>query len=232
MRRSVPPAEPAADAAPVAHGRQGVVGNRIRENWERPPQSLVDTLGAMPTSVIGDGMSRLGSMAGAIRALWPGAAVHGPALTVCVRAGDNLKIHQALAVAAPGDVLVVNGQGALTHALFGELMATAAAARGIAGIVLDGAVRDIRGLEEVAFPAFGLGSCASGPTKEGTGEVGYPIACGGVACASGDLIVGDADGVVVVPRADIQSVLEAATAVVKAEADARERLARGRTLLR
>jgi RraA family protein len=185
----------------------------------------------MSTSVIGDGMSRLGSMSGAIRALWSGAAVHGPALTVWVRAGDNLKIHQALAIAAPGDVLVVNGQGALSHALFGELMATAAAARGIAGIVVDGAVRDLQALEKAAFPAFGLGSCASGPTKEGTGEVGYPIACGGVVCAPGDLIVGDADGVVVVPRADMASVLEAATAVLESEADARERIARGQPIL-
>jgi RraA family protein len=189
-------------------------------------------LGAMPTSVIGDGMGRLGAMSGAIRALWPGAAVHGPALTVWVRAGDNLKIHQALALAAPGDVLVVNGHGALTHALFGDLMATAAAARGIAGIVVDGAVRDLSALEKSAFPAFGLGSCASGPTKEGTGEVGYPIACGGVVCAPGDLIVGDADGVVVVPRSDMRSVLEAATAVLEGEAEARERIARGQAILR
>ncbi len=225
------PADSVAEVVSAAEGSRGAVGNRIGGRWQRPPSSLVEVLGAMPTSVIGDGMSRLGSMSGAIHALWSGAVVHGPALTVWVRAGDNLKIHQALAIAAPGDVLVVNGQGALTHALFGELMATAALARGIAGIVVDGAVRDIHALEKAAFPAFGLGSCASGPTKEGTGEVGYPIACGGVVCAPGDLIVGDADGVVVVPRADMESVLAAATAVLEAEAGARERIARGEPIL-
>ena len=207
------------------------VGNRIRTQWQRPTAELTEQFRGFPTGFIGDAMSRTGVMSGHIRPLWSGAIVHGTVLPVLVRSGDNLKIHQAMAIAAPGDVLVIDGQGSLSHGLFGELMATAAIAQGITGLVIDGAVRDIAHLESLGFAVFGRGICPAGPSKEGSGEVGYPIACGGLVCTAGDLIIGDADGVVVIPRADLALVLEATRAVALWEEKVRAGLAAGKPIL-
>jgi 4-hydroxy-4-methyl-2-oxoglutarate aldolase len=124
-------------------------------------------------------------------------------------------------------VLVVNGQGSLSHALFGELMAIEAIARGIAGIVINGAVRDIAQLESLRFRAFGRGICPAGPSKEGTGEVGYPVGCGGVVCNAGDLVIADSNGVVVIPCEDLGVVLERARGIARWEDDVRGSLASG-----
>jgi len=193
--------------------RPGTVGHRIAPSWPRCDPAVVRGLAILPTGVIGDAMHRLGTMRATIRALWPGARLAGTVLPVTVRSGDNTKVHEALALARPGDCLVVNGHGSIAHALFGELMATQARAHRVVGIVVDGAVRDLQSLQAMAFPAFGLGSCPGGPTKLGFGEVGYPVACGGVVCAAGDVVVADTDGVVVVPQADASSVLDHARAV-------------------
>lgn len=193
------------------HGlRPGTPGARVRRSWSRPQPAVVTELGLCSTGVIADAMHRLGAMDGGIRAVWTGARLAGPALTVWVRAGDNARIHEAIALASSGDVLVVNAQGSLTHAVFGELMALTCQARGLAGIVVDGAVRDAAALAVAGFPTFARGACASGPLKDGTGEVGFPTACGGVVCAAGDLVVADGDGVVVVPLGDAETVLERA----------------------
>lgn len=203
--------------------RVGAPGARIRQRWERPAEAAVTRqFFGLSTGVIGDAMHRLGAMDGAITPLWEGASLAGPAATVWVRAGDNAVIHQAIALAEPGDVLVINAQGSLSHAVFGELMALACRVRGVAGVIVDGAVRDVQALASMRFPVFARGSCASGPVKEGTGEVGYPIACGGVACTSGDVVVADADGVVVVPSRDAAVVLEQATKIEQWENDQRE----------
>lgn len=162
-------------------------------------------------------------MSGDIRRL-AGTALLGSALPVWVRSGDNYVIHRAIERAAPGDVLVVNGQGSLAHALFGELMCRAAMLRGVTGVVLDGAVRDRCALAELGFPTFARGASPSGPTKEGTGEVGYPVACGGVVVAPGDIVVGDGDGVVVVPLRDATAVLARLATVQQWEAGQRSTL--------
>jgi 4-hydroxy-4-methyl-2-oxoglutarate aldolase len=209
----------------------GPVGNRIRTQWKRPSAELTEQFRGFPTGFIGDAMSRLGVMSGHIRPLWSGAAVHGTVLPILVRSGDNLKIHQAMQIALPGDVLVVNGQGSMSHGLFGELMATAAIAQGITGLVVDGAVRDIAQLESLNFPVFGRGICPAGPSKEGSGEVGYPVACGGLVCSAGDLIIGDDDGIVVIPREDLLLVLEATRTVALWEEKVRADLAEGRPIL-
>jgi 4-hydroxy-4-methyl-2-oxoglutarate aldolase len=203
------------------------VGNRVRTQWQRPPIELVEKFRPLPTGVIGDAMSRLGAMNGQVRPLWPGAALLGAVLPVWVRTGDNLKIHHAMELARPGDVLVVNGQGSLAHGLFGELMAAVADNKGIVGIVVDGAVRDIARLKSLRFPAFGRGVCAAGPSKEGTGEIGYPVACGGVVCCGGDLVIGDSDGVVVVPFADLELVLKRAQEIAGLEDEWRIGVGRG-----
>jgi regulator of RNase E activity RraA len=199
---------------PDVHARRpGTPGARLRSSWDRPDKALVRGLGELSTGVIGDAMHRLGAMNGTIRPFWPGARLAGPALTVWVRVGDSYRIHEAIAMASPGDVLVVNANGSAVHAVFGELMALASLARGIAGVVVDGSVRDVAALIDLQFPVFATSVCASGPLKDGTGEIGYPVACGGVVCAVGDIVVADADGVVVVPSADAGGVLDQARRV-------------------
>ncbi len=206
-------------------------GARTAPPWARADPRTVEGLRALPATTVADAMHRLGAMDGGIRPLWPGARLAGTALTVWVRSGDNLRIHHALDHARPGDVVVVNGQGSLAHALFGELMATRAHALGVVGLVVDGAVRDLAPLERLGFAVFGRGASGNGPGKEGTGEVGYPVACGGVVCGAGDVVLGDGDGVVVVPRADAPAVLEAARMLCAREAVLRAQAREGRPLL-
>ena len=205
----------------------GLPGARIRRSWSRPKPRTVAELGQYSTGILTDAMHRLGAMDGGIRTVWLGGALAGPAVTVWVRAGDNACIYEAMALSEPGDVLVVNAQGSLTHAVFGELMARACQECGVVGIVVDGAIRDAEALSALRFPAFARGACASGPLKDGTGEVGYPVACGGVVCASGDLVRADGDGVAVVPLADADAVLERAREIDGWEEERRHNPAAG-----
>lgn len=191
-------------------------------DYERPPPDSVRRLGALPTANIGDAMDRLGALDSRIQATWPGAKVAGPAFTVWTRAGDNAAIHAALRIAEPGDVIVVNGQGDESRALLGELIGGWAAAAGIVGFVLDGAVRDAADLAEIGIPVFARACTPAGPYKHGPGRLGVTIAVGGVAISLGDIVVGDADGVVVVPQADAEAVATAAEAVFADEARRRD----------
>lgn len=207
--------------------RPGYPGARTRQTWSRPAEHLQRELVGLSTGVVADAMHRLGAMDGGIMPVWPGARLAGPAITVWVRAGDNALIHEAIALAEPGDVLVVNAQGSLTHAVLGELMALACRSRGLAGVVVDGAIRDASALAQLHFPVFARGACASGPLKDGTGEIGFPVACGGVVCAPGDLVLADSDGVVVIPSADTEPVLAHAVLIDAWENERRAFLAPG-----
>ncbi|MFT4030071.1 MAG: methyltransferase [Protaetiibacter sp.] len=181
---------------------------------------LIARLGALPTANIGDAMERFGSAEG-LRAIWPGARLAAPAFTVWTRSGDNLAIHQSLEQVVPGQVIVVNGGGDTTRALIGELIGGRARAAGVAGFVIDGAVRDASGLRELGVPVFARGVTPAGPYKNGPSRIGVPIAIGGVVVCPGDIVVGDEDGVVVVPRADATAVLERATKIFDDETDKR-----------
>jgi regulator of RNase E activity RraA len=141
----------------------------------------------------------------------------GPALTVEVRPGDNLMIHAAMALARPGDVLVIDGKGDQTAALMGTIMMTACKQLGIAGVVIDGAVRDSLEIDEMDFPVFSVGTNPNGPTKNVPGRIGHPITCGGVNVRSGDLIVADADGVFVGERERVEALLPLARKKVEDE---------------
>jgi regulator of RNase E activity RraA len=196
-------------------------GFRIRDTWTRPEQQIIDGFRDIPTPNVGDAMNRMGIVGGGVRPVWEGARCVGPALTVWVRAGDNLMLHKAIAMAAPGDVIVVNGQGDTTRALFGELMGGTAADAGIAGLVFDAAVRDVAQLKEMGLPVFAAGVSPAGPFKNGPGEIGRAVACGGVVCRSGDVVVADGDGVAIVPREDAAAVLADARAVFESEATRR-----------
>ena len=147
----------------------------------------------------------------------------GPAITVRVRPGDNLMIHVAMQMAQPGDVIVVDGAGDVAQALIGGLMRTTAVARGIAGFVVDGAVRDLAEWAEGGIAIYARGHTHRGPSKDGPGEVNVPIACAGMSVAPGDLILGDADGVLAVPAAQVAALLP----LVRAHAAREEKIRAG-----
>ncbi|MDQ6679528.1 MAG: RraA family protein, partial [Pseudomonadota bacterium] len=130
-----------------------------------------------------------------------------PAVTVEVRPGDNLMIHAAMALARPGDVLVIDGKADRTCALMGSIMLTACRQLGLAGVVLDASVRDTEELRALGLAVYAVGANPNGPTKNIPGRINWPISCGGVAVRPGDLVVGDADGVVVIEREKAESLL-------------------------
>ncbi len=144
-------------------------------------------------------------------------------------AGDNLMIHAAIALAQPGDVLVIDGKGDRSAALMGTIMMNACRQVGIAGVVIDGAVRDSVEIDEMDFPVFSVGTNPNGPTKLASGRIGHPVSVGGVAVRAGDLVIGDADGVVVVEREKVETLLRAAQKKVEDEAARIEAIRQGHT---
>lgn len=196
---------------------------------ERVAPAVVDQAGRFPSSILADVAGRRGALSGRIAPLSPGMRVTGSAITVEVRPGDNLMIHVALAIAQPGDVILVDGKGDLSSALMGEIMCQQAAALGIAGVVIDGAVRDSEAIRELGFPMYAAGLNPNGPTKSVAGRVNHPISIGGVTVNPGDLVVGDADGITIVERDKAAGLLPLAAEKVAAEtkriADIKSRLA-------
>ena len=189
------------------------IGNRIHTGFERVAPELIATARRLPVAVIGDVSQRLYSFhAGFSNHSRAALTFAGPAFTVRVRPGDNLFLHKALDIAQPGDVVVCDAGGALQNAIVGEMMGRYAASRGIAAIIIHGAVRDRAGLATLGIPVYGLGVTPNGPYKSGPGEIGHPVAVGGVSIASGDLVVGDEDGVIALPRADAADVIAKAQA--------------------
>lgn len=181
-------------------------------------EELCARLSAIPTPNIGDAMERLGVLHSSIKPIWPGARLVGPAFTVWTRAGDNAVLHRAVAEAASGDVIVVNGQGDETRALMGELIGARARNAGIAGFVIDGAARDADGLMKLGVPVFARTTCAAGPYKHGPGLLECPVAVGGVAVLPGDIVVADEEGVVIIPRSRAETVVAEAEAIQQGEA--------------
>ena len=184
----------------------GKIGFRVRTDVPRADPELVAQFRSHATSNIADAMGRFHFMDPGIRAR-SGLPLCGVAVTVDARPADNLMIHKALEVAKPGDIIVVSTNGNTTGAIFGELMCRTAVGASLGGIVVDGAIRDIDGLTALGFPAFSRTVCAGGCDKDGPGEINLPISCGGTVVSPGDIVLGDRDGVVVVPRADAESVL-------------------------
>lgn len=193
----------------------------------RVSRALAAQAGVLPTSVLTDVTGRHCALHGRIQAIAPGMKVAGPAFTVAVRPGDNLAIHFALLLAQPGDVLVVDGQGDLRSALMGELMCAHAQKAGIAGVVIDGAVRDTQELRAGTLPVFACGSSPNGPTRNLAGRVAVPVSVGGIQVGPGDLIVGDGDGVIALPAAHVeQAIADGHDKIVK-EARRRADIAQG-----
>ena len=186
------------------------LGFRIRPVTTRVDPALCARAAGIPAANIGDVVHRMQTMAGGFRAFGGRLAVAGPAFTVRVRAGDNLMLHRAIDLARPGDVIVVDAGGELSIAITGELMMGWAAKRGIAAVIVDGAVRDAAQLGEMDIGIWARGITPSGPYKDGPGEIGYPVACGGQVVMPGDLVMADEDGVVVLPIADASAAIAAA----------------------
>tara|TARA_R110002094_G_scaffold111900_7_gene108652 strand:+ start:72 stop:782 length:711 start_codon:yes stop_codon:yes gene_type:complete len=182
-------------------------GFRIRQNIERPTAEDVARLARFATPDISDSMNRLYTMSRDITHLVGPRTVCGPVCTVEVYPGDNLMVHKVLDVAQPGDIVVVHG-GSGPNGIIGDLIATKARHRGIAGFIVDGLVRDVAGIEAVGMPVFGRGVTPMGPLHRGPGEINYPISCGGTVVLPGDVVVADENGVVVVRRDFLTDLLE------------------------
>lgn len=166
-----------------------------------------------------------------LRPLAPGMVLAGPALTVLCTPGDNLALHLAIAAARPGDVLVVDYGGSLASGPFGEIMALACQMRGIAGLIMDGAVRDSAQIATLGFPVFARGVNIRGTAKLDRGQVGGPVSMGGATIVPGDIILGDADAILVLGAKDLPAALAAAETRTEREAVMMDRLRLGETTL-
>ena len=190
------------------------VGFRVFQKRNLPPKELVESFRTIPAANIADCMGRHNAMIPEIRLMTKPGGVNmaGVALTVKTCYGDNLMIHQGLDMAVEGDVLVIANEGGRNRSLLGEIMYRYAERKNLAGIVLDGPIRDALQISGGSVPLYATGSTPGGPYKEGPGEVNVPVSCGGVHVNPGDIIVGDPDGVIVIPRQDAEDVLEAVKA--------------------
>lgn len=188
------------------------VGFRIYPCLRRVSSAIVEKFRELPVANVSDAMSRMEAAGSRLRPLHSSGILAGPVITVKARPGDNLMLHKALDIAVAGDVVVVDAGGDLTNALIGELMIAHAQSRGLAGIVINGAVRDLAAIRAGSFPVFAAGVTHRGPYKDGPGEVNIPIAIEGMVIEPGDLILGDDDGLIVVPYDEVDVVYAAAKA--------------------
>lgn len=187
------------------------VGNRIFLKRQMPSAETMKGFEDLPAANVADVMGRFPAMNPRIHLISKPSnpAMVGPALTVKVRSGDNLFIHEALNMASEGDIIVVSNEEDGNRSLMGEIMMIyLSKIKKAGGIVLDGPIRDFDTLSQMDFPIYATGSTPNGPYKEGPGEINTPISCGGVQINPGDIIMGDADGVIVIPRSDSEKILE------------------------
>lgn len=192
------------------------VGFRIFSVANRPGKELVEGFKGLPVANIADEMNRLYCVNARIKPL-NNVPLLGTAFTVKSRVGDNLMLHKAIDMAQPGEIIVVDVQGDVTNAVTGEIMMRQAVKRGIAGVVVDGAVRDADALRVLPMPVYAAGIQPNGPFKDGPGEINVPVCCGGIVVKPGDILVGDADGIVVIDPQDAPEILKKAREKYKQE---------------
>jgi regulator of RNase E activity RraA len=202
---------------------------RVREALPLPSQALVDRLRALSTSLVSDVFGRWAGAPGlgAVAGLADRQVVVGPAMTVRTRPGDNLVVHKALDLIRPGEVLVVAAGGATDRAILGGLMGQYAATKGVAALIVDGAVRDVSDLSRLAPPVFAAGISHLGPYKDGPGDIRGPVSLAGLAVEDGDLVIADEDGVAIIPRARFESILSQAEDKQRAEQFESDAIGRG-----
>ncbi len=188
-------------------------GFRILPMPNRPSRALVAALAELQASLLSDSMNRVQGVGSAVlRPMHRGGGLAGPAFTVKVPSGDNLLVHKAIDTAGPGDVIVVAAGGLVEQAIIGEIMSSWAAKRGVAGLVIDGAIRDAAALAAGTFPVYARGASHRGPYKNGPGEINVPVSIAGMVVHPGDIMIGDADGLVAIPQTDAEAVLAGARA--------------------
>ncbi len=204
-----------------------------RLDFERVDATSVAAAARLSAPTLHEAAGKIGALPSAIRAVAPGFKLCGPAVTVSSPGGDNLWLHRAIYQAQPGDVLVVHVADLHEHGYWGEIMSTAAQERGLGGLLIDGCVRDSVLLEQIGFPIFARGLCIRGTGKDfgARGWINAPVLIGDVTIHAGDLIFGDADGVVCIPRAAVAPAIAASVARDAQEAEICQRLRQGETTL-
>nr|WP_314586285.1 RraA family protein [uncultured Pseudomonas sp.] len=203
------------------------IGFRVLNAQRKVAAEWVARYREVPVANVSDSMNRMTAGGSRLRPMHRQGVLAGPALTVKARPGDNLMLHYALDIAEPGDVIVVDAGGDLTNALIGEMMVAYALKRGVAGIVINGAIRDAANIGAGDFPLFAAGISHRGPYKDGPGEINVPIAIDGMVIEPGDLIIGDDDGLLCVPYDQVAEVYDRATAKHAAEEMQMRQIAEG-----
>ncbi|MDF1539490.1 MAG: RraA family protein [Candidatus Thorarchaeota archaeon] len=197
----------------------------------RPSKEIIDLFKEIPTGIASDAQGRSNTMHAEIKGLKRDWRILGPAITVRCMAGNNLAIHQALYLAEPGDIIVVDGTGITTVSLWGTIMTEVARSRDLAGVVIDGSIRDFTESVDLNFPIFCRGVTPRGPHKGWSDDINVPISCGGVPVHPGDIILGDGDGVVVIPKGMAKDISEKAERQMKKEKAWLEEIRKGKTTL-
>lgn len=192
-------------------------GCKIKRNFERPAKELVEAFREIPVANIDDNMGRIAAVDASIFPLNPNAKILGTAFTVNAPAGDNLLFHKALDMAQPGDVIVLANKGSLSRSLCGEIMSNYAKSRGLAGIIIDGCVRDSYTLSQMDFPVYAKGITPNGPYKNGPGEMNFPVSFGGIIINPGDILVGDSDGLIAIDPKNAEELAKIAKAYHEGE---------------
>lgn len=207
------------------------IGNRVFLKRALPATELVERYSKIPAANVADCMGRLSALPSDITLKSsPPKRMCGVALTVKARGGDNLMLHQALNMAQEGDVIVLSNAGVRDRAIMGEIMFRYLADyKKVAGIVIDGPIRDIDELSKAECPIYAAGTTPNGPFKEGPGEVNVPISIGGVVINPGDIVLGDGDGVIVIPKRDAAALIEKAEANAKTDAEKVQKSSNGTT---
>jgi 4-hydroxy-4-methyl-2-oxoglutarate aldolase len=190
-------------------------------------EAVAERLKGFGSATLHEAQGQKGAMCGGIRPLDPALRLAGRALTVEAKAGDNLIVHHALTLAGPGDVLVVDVKGYAGAGVWGDILTLAAMKRGVAGLVIDGAVRDSQAIVEMGFPVFARGISINAAQKNQPGRANVPIVCGGVRVDPGDWIVGDRDGIVVIARDDLGRAMRGAVRREDLENQVRRRIEEG-----
>ena len=192
-------------------------GFRILQRTRCVSADIVARFAALPVANVSDSMWRLTAGGARLRPMHQGGVLAGPALTVKARPGDNLMLHKSISMAQPGDVIVCDAGGDLTNALVGEMMLAQMVKRGVAGLIINGAIRDYAAIRAQAMPVFAAGVTHRGPYKSGPGEINVPSAIDGMVIEPGDLVIGDDDGLLCVPFDELEAVLARSTAKFEAE---------------
>lgn len=192
---------------------------RISESWDRPEKKWLSAFAEFPVANIGDAMERLSMCDAGISPVSSNTDFVGFAFPVLVTAGDNAAVIKALEYIQPGDVMMINGLGHIDRALVGEQLTQRFQHAGAVAQVIDGAIRDRKVIESTGLPTFCRGVSPAGPYKNGPGVIGEPVAIGSVVCCAGDIVVGDADGLIVIPFQRAEAVLAAVREVARREAE-------------